>query len=192
MATDNFPLRGGKAQIYEGGIRVHLNVSWPGQVQAQQVSNQPVSSEDLFATILHIAGIDRDQQRINHGQSMYPLLTGQSAKTSRNSVVVHYPNYVNRLNGSPASSIRLGRWKLIHNYATEGVGARARVHELYDLEHDIGEANNLADSQPDVVSKMWQQLDAALTRMDALVPIPNPSFDQTRETPAIGNRGAGP
>jgi arylsulfatase A-like enzyme len=57
MATNNAPLRGGKAQIYEGGIRVPMIVSWPGRVQAGQVSDQLVSSEDLFATILHIAGI---------------------------------------------------------------------------------------------------------------------------------------
>jgi arylsulfatase A-like enzyme len=178
MPTDNFPLRGGKAQIYEGGVRVPLIVSWPGRVQAEQISEQLVSSEDLFATILHIAGIDRDKQQIHHGQSLYPLLSGQLRKTGRNSVVVHFPHYVKRLNGSPASSIREGRWKLIHNYATAGAGAQAKVHELYDLKHDIGETNNLADSRPDVVGAMRQQLDAALKRMEALVPIANPLFQQ--------------
>ncbi len=176
MPTDNFPLRGGKAQIYEGGIRVPLIVSWPGQVQAQQVSDQLVSSEDLFATILHIAGIDRGRRKINHSQSLYPLLSGQPENESRNSVVIHYPHYVKRLHASPASSILDGRWKLIHNYATAGAGAQTSTYELYDLEHDIGETNNLAASRPDLVKTMGQQLDAALKRMDALVPIPNPLF----------------
>ena len=77
IPTDNFPLRGGKAQIYEGGIRVPLIVSWPGRVQPRQISEQLVSSEDLFATILHLAGIDRVHPRIHHSQSLYPMLTGQ-------------------------------------------------------------------------------------------------------------------
>ena len=183
MATDNFPLRGGKAQIYEGGIRVPLIVSWPGRVPARRVSEQLVSSEDLFATILHIAGIDRDAQRINHGHSLYALLSGQATKGSRDSVVIHYPNYVGRLNGSPASAIRVGRWKLIHNYATSGVGARATTHELYDLEHDIGELNNLADEQPAVVGALQQQLDGALNRMEAMVPVANPLFRQAGASP---------
>jgi arylsulfatase A-like enzyme len=186
MPTDNFPLRGGKAQIYEGGIRIPLIISWPEELKEQQVSDQLVSSEDLFATILHLAGIDRNRQRINHGESVYPLLIGQSEQTGRDSVVVHYPNYVRRLDGSPASSIRVGRWKLIHNYATAGVGARAATHELYDLEQDIGETNNLADSRPDVVSSMRQQLDAALKQMGALMPIANPAFRGTKEGPGFG------
>jgi arylsulfatase A-like enzyme len=176
MATDNHPLRGGKAQIYEGGIRVPLIVSWPGRVKAGRVSDQLVSSEDVFATILHIAGIDRDRQRIRHGESLYPLLVGRSETTGRNEVVIHDPNYVRRLDGSPASSIRVGRWKLIHNYATAGAGARPTAHELYDLERDIGETNDLVDREPAVVRAMRRRLDAALERMGALVPTANPAF----------------
>jgi arylsulfatase A-like enzyme len=176
MATDNSPLRGGKAQIYEGGVRVPLIMSWPARSQQRRISRQLVSSEDLFATILHIAGIDRDEPRIHHGESLYPLLIGESAASSRDAVVIHYPNYVSRLDGSPASSIRVGRWKLIHNYATAGVGARNNKHELYDLEADVGEMNNVARAHPEVVQAMSAQLDAALKQMNALVPIPNPSF----------------
>ena len=176
IPTDNFPLRGGKAQIYEGGIRVPLIVRWPGQVPAQQVSEQLVSSEDLFATILHIAGIDRHKRQINHSHSLYPMLTAQAGGTTRTSVMVHFPHYVKRLNGSPASSIREGRWKLIHNYATAGEGARAEIHELYDLERDLGELNSLAAQRPELVDSMRRKLDAELKRMDALLPISNPLF----------------
>jgi arylsulfatase A-like enzyme len=176
MPTDNSPLRGGKAQIYEGGIRVPLIVSWPGHVQAQRISEQLVSSEDLFATILHLAGIDRHKPRIHHGQSLYPLLTGQSQDETRTSVMIHFPHYVVRLNASPTSSIREGRWKLIHNYATAGEGANPSTYELYDLESDIGETNNLANQRPEIVDTLQKQLDAELKSMEALVPIANPYF----------------
>jgi arylsulfatase A-like enzyme len=147
-----------------------------------------VSSEDLFATILHVAGIDRGERRIHHGESLYPLLIGRSKKTRRNSIVIHYPNYVRLLDGSPASSIRIGRWKLIRNYATAGVGARAEIHELYDLEHDIGETTNLADSRPDEVRAMRQRLDAELKRMGALIPIANPYYRQAEKLPDLGRQ----
>jgi arylsulfatase A-like enzyme len=184
MPTDNFPLRGGKAQIYEGGIRVPLIVSWPGHVAAEQISEQLVSSEDLFATILHVAGIERDEPQVNHGHSLYPLLTGKATEGSRSAVVVHYPHYVNRLDGSPVSSIRKGRWKLIHNYATAGTGGRPTTRELYDLEQDIGETTNLASSQPDLADAMWEELRSALAQMEALVPIENPRFRTTAKARA--------
>jgi hypothetical protein len=47
---------------------------------------------------------------------------------------------------------------------------------LYDLEADIGETNNLADREPEVVRSMWRRLDSALKRMGALVPTANPAF----------------
>ena len=90
--------------------------------------------------------------------------------------MIHFPHYVDRLNASPASSIREGRWKLIHNYATAGEGAEPSTHELYDLESDIGETNNLASERPEIVDTLQKQLDAELKRMDALVPIANPYF----------------
>jgi len=183
MATSNYPLRGGKGQISEGGIRVPLIVSWPEQMPAGQVSDQLVSSEDLFATILHIAGIERSRPQIHDGHSLYPMLMGRSRETSRESVVVHYPHYVRMLNGGPASTIRRGRWKLIHNYATAGAGAGPGIHELFDLGRDPGEEDDLADREPDVVNTLWRELNATLERMGAMRPMTNPAFRPFPENP---------
>ena len=73
--TSNAPLRGGKSQLYEGGIRVPLIVRWPnGKVPTGRVSKQPVVNHDFYPTFLEAADIDPDPAQLLDGVSMLPSL----------------------------------------------------------------------------------------------------------------------
>src|SRR5207248_4356345 len=73
-ATFNGPLREGKGYLYEGGIRVPLLVRWPGVTRAGTTCSVPVSSIDLFPTVLEACGVKSDAKV--DGVSLVPLLKG--------------------------------------------------------------------------------------------------------------------
>ena len=137
-ATSNAPLRAGKGYPYEGGIRVPWIVRWPGVVQAGSTSDVPISSIDIFPTLLQIAGAALPKGREIDGESLVPLLR-QTGKLKRNALYWHYPHYV--LSGTPYSIIRAGDWKLIRHYESGSL-------ELFNLADDLGETVNLADRMP--------------------------------------------
>jgi arylsulfatase A-like enzyme len=78
----------------------------------------------------------------------------------------HYPHYGNQ-GGTPAASVRDGRWKLIRFYEDETL-------ELYDLEADVSEENDLAAAHADVVRRLADQLEKWLIATNAMIPVPNP------------------
>ena len=179
-ATSNAPLRHGKGYLHEGGIRVPLLVRWPGRIAGGRVDRTPVTSIDLFPTILEIAGLMPPQ---GDGTSLVGLLDGTAAMPDR-ALYWHYPHYSNQsrspgapAGGGPGAAMREGRWKLIQHFET---GA----HELYDLEADGGEANNLAQAQAGRVLAMARQLQAWQNAVKAQWPMQNPEHRPLPVTPA--------
>ena len=79
----------------------------------------------------------------------------------------HYPHYGNQ-GGRPGSAVRSGPWKLIEFFGEEHV-------ELYNLETDIGETNDLAEAEPEKVNELKALLHAWHDEVDALFPSPNPA-----------------
>ena len=75
--TWNAPLRAGKGHLYEGGIRVPWVVRWPGKTQAGALAGTPVSTVDLFPTIMEMAGAGRQAAGAVDGVSVMPALTGK-------------------------------------------------------------------------------------------------------------------
>ena len=126
-ATSNLPLREGKGYLYEGGIREPFIVTGPGVAKPGTTCTTPISSIDLFPTILDLCGVKSDLK--TDGLDIVPLLRGESI--SRDALYWHYPHYSNQ-GGRPSGAIRDGNLKLIEFYET---GRR----ELYDLRRDIGE-----------------------------------------------------
>ena len=165
--TNNQPLRSGKGYAYEGGIRVPLIVRWPGVVKPGSESSVPVTSVDLFPTIVKAAGRDLPNDRAIDGEDLKPVLTG-SGKLDRTAIYWHFPHY--RHAPGPYSIIRDGDWKLIKWY--EGPTA------LFNLKDDLGEKNNLAEQAPDQVNKLDAKLMAHLKEIGAKIPIPNPKAKQ--------------
>jgi arylsulfatase A len=164
-ATSNFPLRNGKGSAYEGGLRVPLLVTVPGQTRAGAVCETPVISTDFFPTLLELAGADKSASRTAvDGLSLVPLLSG-AKHLPRDALFWHYPHYWNGGKVSPYSVARGGHWKLIRFYESGKA-------ELYDLNSDPSEAHDLAASHPEKCKELGAHIDTWLKQTDAQMPVP--------------------
>jgi len=141
--TSNYPLRGGKSQLYEGGIR---------KVPGAQVCRRPTVNVDFYPTFLNAADIRPDPKQHLDGVSILPLLTDSEARLERDTLYWHYPlEKPHFLGGRSSGAIRQGDWKLIEFYDTG-------EFELYNIAQDLGEKNNLADKHPEKVAELAGQL----------------------------------
>jgi arylsulfatase A len=161
-ATNNAPLRSGKGNLHEGGIREPLVVRWPGKTPPGSTSRTAVSSIDFYPTFLEIAGVQPPAGHVIDGISLVPLLA-QSGDIDRKALYWHYPHFSNQ-GGVPAGAVRAGDHKLIE-YFEDG-----RL-ELYNLKDDIGESRNLAASMPDKAAAMKEMLAAWRKEVGANMPI---------------------
>jgi arylsulfatase A-like enzyme len=176
--TSNAPLRGGKASIYEGGTRVPLVVSWPGEIEPGSETDALVSSVDFFPTLLELLGMDSRPEQHVDGQSFAPVLDGEHG--GRDAVFCHFPNDIaKRPQEGPSASLRRDDWKLIR-FFHDGPEFDHR-YELYDLSTDIGEQTNLADMYPDRVDRLDARLEEYLAETNAVRPEPNPAYDPEGE-----------
>lgn len=181
--TDRYtaPLKGSKGQLYEGGIRVPLVVSWAGLKQPGATCDVPVSTVDWYPTLLELAGVDAPKRTPLDGVSLVPIFKGDT-KPERDRLFWHFPCYVGK--ATPSSAIREGDFKLIEFFESGG-------HvELYNLRDDPGEARDLAATMPEKAAalhetlKRWQaDTEAALPRGE------NPTFDPGAERPRGGQGG---
>jgi uncharacterized sulfatase len=170
LATANRPLRSQKGDLYEGGIRVPLIVRWPGKVASGSICRTPVTSPDLFATILDLAGAEATIDQKVDGVSLAPLLR-QTGDIERHALFWHFPTSM--WSRWPGGAIRRGNFKLIEFYEDDRV-------ELYDLASDLGEADNLAAERPGLVSELRGDLHRWRQSIGARMPTPNPAFDPER------------
>jgi arylsulfatase A-like enzyme len=165
--TENAPLRSGKGYCYEGGIRVPFLARWPAKIPAGKKTDFPVSSIDLFPTIMEATETELPNDRPIDGLSLLDHLESGGKKAPRRETLIwHFPHY--RHAPGPYSIIRKGDYKLIKFW--EG------IYELYDLKNDLGEANNLAESKPGLVKKLETELVARLKADGARLPKPNPEY----------------
>lgn len=149
--TSNFPLRAGKAWVYEGGIRVPLIIKWPEAKISGANIHEPVISTDLYPTILEMIDLPlRPQQHVD-GVSLKSLLTGETRHLEREALYFHYPHYHHINTMGPAGAIRMGNYKLVERFENMEV-------ELFNLKDDIGETNDLSDEMPELTEKMKNML----------------------------------
>jgi arylsulfatase A-like enzyme len=166
-STRNRPLREGKGYLYEGGVRVPLIVRWPGRVRAASVSDEPVMGTDLYPTIVELAGDRARPGATVDGRSLLPLLSGQAATFDRD-LYWYYPHYSPQAQ-KPGAAIRSGFYKLIEHYDPP-------VVELYNLETDLGEQENLARREPDVTERLLTRLHRLLAEAGTKMHRPNPNY----------------
>jgi arylsulfatase A len=164
--TDNAPLRSGKGFPYEGGIRVPWIVRWPGVVEPGSECDVPISTVDIFPTLLEIAGVPLPTDRTIDGVSLLPVLKG-NGKLNRDALYWHFPHYRGGL--GPYSIIRQGDWKLIRQYESGQL-------ELYNLADDLSETNDLAAQMPEKVHQLDARLSEWLESVGAKLPKPNPEY----------------
>ena len=181
--TKQKPLRAGKGSYYEGGIRVPYFFYWDGKIKAGTTNNNPITNLDLFPTLLEISGIDANPFNPD-GKSLLPVLTGECDLRER-SLFWHFPIYLQAYNvhdnenrdslfrTRPGSVIRKGKWKLHYYFEDKGI-------ELYNLEEDIEESNNLAAEDPEQTEELFSLLKDWWEKTNAPIPAElNPDFENT-------------
>lgn len=152
----SYVYRGHKADIYEGGHRVPFIVRWPGKSPKGSVSEEIICTTDLMATVATIVG---DTLADNEGEDSYnmlPVMLGKKLENPLRDATVHHS-----VDGN--FSIRRGKWKLEFcagsggwSFPTEKKAKELELLpiQLYDLENDIAEENNVAEDNPDVVNEL--------------------------------------
>ncbi|MFT5288479.1 MAG: arylsulfatase A-like enzyme [Planctomycetota bacterium] len=166
--TSNAPLRGAKGMIFEGGLRVPLVMRWPVRIAAGTESSIPVHAIDLLPTLADAAAIGVPMDIEIDGLSLGPIFDGEDF--GRDTLYWHFPVYLegDRTTGgawrtSPAGALRSGRWKLIEWFETGQL-------ELFDLELDPGEENDLSAEKPELAKRLGLQLESWRTSVGARVP----------------------
>jgi len=145
----NGPLRGMKRDLYEGGIRVPFITRWPGHVPAKKVSHHISAFQDMFPTILELAGIENKHR--TDGVSMVPTMLGQKEQRKHDYL---YWEFLER--GGRAAVLK-GDWKGIRLHSQKNPNGPL---EIYNLDKDIGEETNLALQQ----KKLVEELEAVMKR----------------------------
>lgn len=171
------PLRSGKANLYEGGIREPLIVRWPGVVKPSSTCSEPVISVDFFPTFVEILGLKNRVTNTLDGVTLLPLLT-RTGTLSPRAIYWHYPHYHSSSIG-PCGAIRAGDYKLIEWY-DETISGLGKELELYNLKKDIGERNNLAEIMPDKTRQLKSLLAAWRKQVKAQMLTPNPNYDPVK------------
>ena len=143
LSSSNLPLRGEKGGLFEGGIRVPFMMQWPGKIDAGSEFTKPVISLDLFDTCLGLAGVE--STTITDGVDLMPFLQAGDSE------VIPHDQLFWRVGNK--SALRKGDWKLVRQ---KGRGATGEW-ELYNLNDDISEMNNLADEKRDLLDTLIEE-----------------------------------
>jgi len=144
--SGNGPLRGFKAQTWEGGIRIPFMLQWKGNLPAGIVDDRPVIQLDILPTALAAAGVAVRPEWKLDGVNLLPYLTGKKSGAPHAALYWRFGQQI---------AIRMGDWKLVKGVGSKGIEGAERFGkastqdaELYNLAQDIGEKSNLADKEP--------------------------------------------
>lgn len=134
------PLRGGKFETWEGGMRVPCLVRWPGRIEAGSVTSEVGATIDLLPTLAGLAGAPLPENRALDGVDIAPVLFGHAHERP--------PFHFYR--AKKLEAVRDSHWKLHFRKRDD------EILELYDLHADIGETENLAEAHPEIVTRMTE------------------------------------
>jgi len=136
------PFAGGKGALKEGGVRLPAIVNWPAKIQPRVV-NEPLGHIDIMPTFLALAGGSGDPNKPFDGKDAWATIT-QGKPSPHSDIVINVEAF--------RGAIRKGKWKLIK------VATLPDKTELFDLESDPGEKENLADKNPEIVADLESRL----------------------------------
>ncbi|MEZ5942716.1 MAG: sulfatase-like hydrolase/transferase [Planctomycetaceae bacterium] len=145
---DNRPLRGSKATLYEGGIRVPCLARWPGQLPAGEVRKQPATALDWFPTFCSLAGVDSKSLAID-GMDLMPVLTQDESTGSRE--FYWETGAHSELQRGNWQALRIGDWKWVRS-PKDG-------ESLFNLKDDPNEQHDLKSTNPLQLRQMQSRAD---------------------------------
>jgi arylsulfatase A-like enzyme len=146
--TSNFPLRASKGWNYEGGIRIPTFITWPGKIPAMK-TDEPVITMDLYPTLLELTGCKQLPKQTIDGHSLVPLIHGEKKTLKRPFLAWWYPHSGH--GAQPCQAILKDGWKLVH-------WMNQNETELYRLDDDVGERNDLAKKESKKTRELLQTL----------------------------------
>lgn len=142
--SKNDPLRGAKGDVFEGGMRVPFVVKWPSKLPAGGTYARPVSSLDVFATSLGVAGADMPADRKYDSVNLMPFLRGEEKGVPHDALFWRTTRNIWAIRAGDAKLVRLGKKK----------------DDLYDLQSDIGEKSSLQAERPEEAARLASKLEA--------------------------------
>ncbi|MBN1912601.1 MAG: sulfatase-like hydrolase/transferase [Pirellulales bacterium] len=158
--ADIGPLKGGKTDLHEGGIRVPMIASWPGKISPGTTCNLVGHTNDILPTFCAAAGVNVPPEAKVDGISLLPLLTGKETTQAPrtlfwqldlyNPIQRHYP----KPKPYATAAVRRGPWKLL--------AKGDRPVELFNIEEDLTEKTNLLKKKPRLVAELQDELRAFL------------------------------
>ena len=146
----NTPLRGNKGQTLEGGIRVPFIMAWPGKLPANKTYDRPVITLDILPTACALAGVKTPENA--DGVNLMPYLLGENKAAPHEALYWRF---------GPQKAIRKGNWSLVD--FRDFQKKTDSGWQLFDLDKDIGQQNNIAAEHPKLVAELsqaWQRWDA--------------------------------
>ena len=161
-------LRGAKGYSFEGGVREPFFIRGPG-IPVDSFSEVPVIAMDFYPTILDLVGVPLKPDQHKDGLSLKPLLH-QTGGIEHRSLFWHYPHYHKTM---PYGAIRQGNYKLIEFFENGAL-------ELYDLEKDPSEKNNLTKKMPEKSDELLGNLEKWRLTVGAQKMSENPNYDPSK------------
>jgi len=153
MLESNGVLRGGKRDLYEGGIRVPFIAKWANTIKPGTVTEHPSAFWDFMPTACDIAGVDTPNNI--QGVSFLPTLKGQEQKKHP------YLYWEIKIKDDGRVALRKGDWKIVR-YDVDRKKNKTK-YELYNLSEDISEENDLSEERPEKLAELLQVLKKART-----------------------------
>jgi arylsulfatase A len=157
----NAGMRGGKTSVHEGGCRVPLYVRWPTGLPEPRVVSQIASHIDLYPTLLDLCGVPQPAGPPLDGVSLRPLLEGRDQAWPERVLFTHNP--ISETNRYPGA-VRTPQYRLVREIRGAGGGSKAKPNDagasawqLYDMQADPGQTQNLATQLPGVVAQLSQR-----------------------------------
>ena len=156
----NGDLRGIKADAWDGGHREPFIARWPGRIPAGTTNDEIICLTDLMATCAAIVGAKLPENAAEDSFNILPALSGQKLNKPIREAIVHHSSI-------GIFSIRQGKWKLILGLGSGGFTKPQRIEpepggpagQLYNLEDDLAESNNLWSKHPEIVERLTKLLE---------------------------------
>jgi arylsulfatase A-like enzyme len=152
--ADNVPLRGGKGETFEGGIRVVSLMRWPDVIEAGSRMTSIMSAMDVFPTLVEAAGIPAGNQFDLDGRSLWPAIV--SGKTLPRKKMLYFASET-PIRGTFNVTAFNDEWKLVQTIK-QGLLSADVENWLFKIRDDPYELNNLASEHPERVADMAKQI----------------------------------